>query len=387
MMKLLLKLFPSRFVSDLGDEWLIDTRQEYAQARKQGAWAVAGWLSRTLVGTMKGAAVAHAQESRLALSKAPERRYFLASGGEMVLMQGPAMPSSGIWINTLGAWCGAALAGHMAMGLFLAFWATSLASSIASGFSSLDLLLWVMSLGPVLVKVAGLVLGVALAIKLHPRSNLFGLTWASALSLLLTFGFAASATHITWVLQDLSQRSGVLTEVMSEYPSVEKGLGLPELDSLETATSAQCARATALFSLVESRWIAKARSHAEPLPLILLNGLGAQLWSHGCWTDSQRLAAHQKLEEVSLWAGSAQRRLDIQIPRLREGNQKVVEGLSLSRFQWCVGEIMKLTHDEAPPGKAQQVCTAIPQAQASVHEAGIYSLSAQDLAAFNIPAR
>ena len=341
---------------------------------------LAQWVLRTLTGTVVGACVAHAQEVQLAFSKASEQRYFVVSGGQMAFVKGASPPSSGLWINILGAWCGAALAGHMATDLLLVFWGSSLWNHISSSFSSLGLSWWVMGLGPIFAKIAGLVLGIVLALKLRLRSNLSGITTASLLSLGLTFVLAAGASHITWVLQDLTQRSSAMVDVMEEYPSVKKSLALPDGDSHVAPTAAQCAHATALFSLVEERWIAAARAHAEPVPLLLLNGLGSSLWRHGCWTDAHRLAAHQKLEQAAMWSGAAQRRLAIQLPQLRAGNQEVVQGLSLTRAKWCVSEAMKITADQASPSKAGEVCGAIPQAQASVHEAGIYTLTTQDLA-------
>ena len=107
MIALLLKLFPSRFVSGLGDEWLADTRREYAQARRLGMVTLAQWVLRTLAGTVVGACVAHAQEVQLAFSKASEQRYFVVSGGQMAFMAFMKITADQASPSKAGEVCGA----------------------------------------------------------------------------------------------------------------------------------------------------------------------------------------------------------------------------------------------------------------------------------------
>lgn len=364
MISLLLKLFPARFAKEFGEDWVADTRQELQDARSRGAMFGLAWLFKTLGSALAGACISHSHEIGLAWSSAKATPYVLSSGSWVFQLNTKESPPLGFWGQASIAWLGAALAGHFFFSVFLPVWMHGVeflwkplqAESVALGFAIL------IGMMPFFAKVCGVGLGVYLALRFRVKSSIPGLTGLASLSLVVLCFLAFSSSHITWVLLDMGKKSQGLVQVFEEFPIVRENMGLPEEG---VATSAQCEKATAVFSVASGGWSRLANASSDVVPFVLLKGLGRNLLYHGCWSDAKFLSAHHSWEKDASSILS-DRRLDLHLPGLREGAEKSLSSLSLSRQEWCVLQAERdafLGFGEVSPAN----CRVVSSPHLSVH--------------------
>ena len=375
MLTILLRLFPASFRQTMGSEWLIDTRAEWAQARKNGAAASIRCITRTLAGSLQGAWTAHIHAHR--------RVPMPAAGPILVLSDHPPLsPRQG----RLAGLAGAVLMGYVGGQIILSLLVESRGASIAAALTERNVWIAFMASVPVLVGVGVLVLGASL-IFIAKNSQ------ASATRrrhVILELGclvvLCAVAQYAYWAVEGMSDRSAASFDALKDFEGVSTHMGLSHEDrpirNLDPSGTV-CTQAQAVFALASSRWLEDARRSGDIIPLLMLKSHASQLFLSGCWTEKQTLEYHTSLMRAAVLSPHQERKFKVQSLGIENGahRQKLLRVLDISRAQWCTQLAVQHLPSETPIKTIQDVCDQIRQPAASVHTAGVYSPTEHELAA------
>lgn len=367
MLNLLLKLYPARFVENMGEDWLRDTRQELAEARQQGGLAYLKWVGRVALGTIQGVWQAHRNE----YERACERGIEVQCGNQVLLIQ---KGSNAHWIinrHVFLSGVGATIAGYVGFKFWLAAWVNgALDQEVPDAGFSLMLCLY---LGGMLVFIAaGLWMSWTHRVHLRSiKSRLLNLAWMAFVA-----QGAWGIAFINWTLVDLGMTSSEATQVFEDYPHTLKAMGLQD-DAGESREwvamgpqDPRCDRALAVLDLSKHQAMRGPANRRDVVALLLVDSMANNLWVRGCMTDDQRIAFNHTLMGSTQLNDKEQRQLAWRgLGQLAESRSILVNRLALKQEGLCLGRAMRehaLAGTTPDTTAIAQACQALPNAQERV---------------------
>ena len=333
MLRLLLKLYPARFVEAFGEEWLRDTRQELREARTQGWVRVVGWAGRTLASVGQGAMTAHKQSWIMAISQGVE----IQCGHETILLRADNNAHQTLIRYSLLNFVGCFIAGWMAFKLWLYLWVGGgLDGFGASAEAAIMALLMLVFLA------GGLLIGAWMAWRHYVHKK----TKTSKLASLAWMGFVAwsacSIGFMNWTLVDLGRASKDAIVAFEEYPETMIGMGLRDSGGAEVdwkvtnAKDEKCVRAMAVLDMSRQRAIRYAKDSTEVTGLLLVNSMAHNLAGRGCMDETSLVAFNQSLMDATVLTPQQERHMKWRgLGQLHAGRKEVIEKMRLTPSKRC----------------------------------------------------